>query len=103
DAGAAASESDSVESRSVPDVRLVAGAAPGREDDHPSADELSAEPERSGAARAEGTPAKSVSVLRRRHADDRIDRRVGGAPRERRRVARGPAPRLTGPRGAREQ
>ena len=103
DAGTAASESDSVEPRSVPDVRPVAGAAPGRQDDRPAADELSAEPERPGAAGAEGAPAQSVSVFRRRHADDRLDRRVGGAARERRRLARGAAARRAGRLAQREQ
>ena len=40
-----------------------------------------------GAAGIEGAPPQSVPVLRRRHADDRLDRRVGGAARERCRVA----------------
>ena len=103
DAGPAPSEPDPVEPRPVPDVRPLAGAAPRGQDLHPAADELPAEPERPGAAGTEGTAPESVPVLRRRHADDRVDRRVGGAARQRRGLARGTAARRRGQVAERKQ
>ena len=58
----------------------------------PAADELPAQPERHRAAGAEAAAPEPVPALRRRHADDRRDRRVGRAGRRRRpRLARGAA------------
>ena len=90
DAGTATSEPDPVQPRPVPHVRSLARTASRGKDHHPPADEFSAEPERSESARVEGTPAQPVPVLRRRHDEDRRDRRVGRSPRERRRLERGP-------------
>ncbi len=103
DAGTAAPEPDPLEPRSVPDVRLLARAPPRGPGAHPAADELPAEPERSRAAGAEGTPQEPVPVLRRRHDDDRRDRRMGRAAWERRRLARGAAARRAGRLAQREQ
>ena len=85
DARATPSRPDPVQPRSVPHVRSLA-RTPSRGPDHrPLADELSAEPERPGTARAEGTPSEPISVLRRRHDEDR---RVSASGRRLSRVAR---------------
>ena len=60
-------------------------AVHGDGDSHrPAADELPAQPERHRAAGAEGAAEEPVPALRRRHDDDRRDRRVGRAGRRRR-------------------
>ena len=75
--GPAPPDAGALEPRPLPDVRLVARAAPRGQDLRPAADELPPQPERSSPAGAEGAAEQPVPVLRRRHDDDRLDRRVG--------------------------
>ena len=82
--------------RPLPPLRPLAGAASRGPDANPAADQLPARPERSRAAGVEGTAPEPVPLLRRRHAEHRRHRRVGGAARCGRGLVPGAAARRPG-------